>query len=164
MSKILVVDDEPNVLAAFKDLLERGEHRVLAAPDAETGLEILDAEAPDLVIMDVRLPGMDGLSAFRKIRESHPRLPVIIMTAQATTDLAIEATKLGAFDYQLKPFEPAEMLRSVDKALDGVRLMQRQVELEPKAPSESKDAMLGQSRGMQEVYKLIGRVAASTLR
>jgi DNA-binding NtrC family response regulator len=107
------------------------------------------------------MPGMSGLDAFRKIREINPKLPLIIMTGHGTMDTAIEATKLGAFDYQLKPFEPEAMVAAIERALESVRLMRRSVELNPRAAAETADAIVGDSTGMQEVFKAIGRVAAT---
>jgi DNA-binding NtrC family response regulator len=85
-------------------------------------------------------------------------MPVIIMTGFGTTQTAIEATKLGAFDYQLKPFDPDEMLQTVERALESVRLMQRPVQIDPRTPPVTDDAIIGQSQCMQDVYKSIGRV------
>ncbi len=159
MGKILVVDDELNVLASFEKMLSEQGHEVITARRAEAALDCLNKEKPELLIMDIRLPGMDGLQAFRQIKKSYPKLPVIIMTGYGTTESAIEATKLGAFDYQLKPFEPEEMLRIIERALECVRLMQRQVELAPQVAPLTSDAIIGQSIVMQEVYKAIGRVS-----
>ncbi len=159
MGKILIVDDELNVLSSFEKMLIEQGYEVVTARHAEAALDHLTSNVPDLLIMDIRLPGMDGLAAFRQIKKSYPKLPVIIMTGYGTTESAIEATKLGAFDYQLKPFEPEEMLRIIERALDCVRLMQRQVELAPQVAPLTSDAIIGQSLVMQEVYKAIGRVA-----
>ena len=161
MGKILVVDDESSVLEAFQDMLEGQGHEVVTAPRAEEALSCLDQVNPELVILDINLPGMNGLEAFQLMKEAHPKLPVIIMTAYGTTDSAIEATKLGAFDYQAKPFEPHDMLQTVDQALECFRLMQREVEIDPAESRPTRDALIGQSAGMQEVYKAIGRVAQS---
>ncbi len=162
MSRILVVDDEANVLSAFQDLLGSGGHEVATARRAETALELLAAEPFDLVVMDVCLSGMDGLEALRRIKQRQSRLPVIVMTAHGTMGTAIEATKSGAFDYHLKPFNPAEMLSTIEKALEGARLTQSQVVLDPDASEDiSGDAIIGRSPGMQKVYKAIGRVAAT---
>jgi len=159
MGKILVVDDEPKVLASFVKILAAQGHEVITARQAEPALALLHTEKPELLIMDIRMPGMNGLEAFRRVKAQHPKLPVIIMTGYGTTESAIEATKLGAFDYQLKPFEPEEMLRIVEKALECVRLMHRQVELDPLRVTPTSDAIIGQSSAMQQVYKAIGRVA-----
>jgi len=159
MSIILIVDDEPSVLASFKKMLARQKHRTITANRGETALALVEKENPDLLVMDIRMPGMDGLTVFRELRGSRPKLPVIIMTGFGTTEVAIEATKLGAFDYHLKPFEPSDMLRSIEGALEGVRLMRRHVELDPDAETPSADAIIGESGSMQAVYKAIGRVA-----
>lgn len=159
MSKILVVDDEPSVLSSIADMLSEQGYDVITADRGETALQRLEGDDPDLLICDIQMPGMNGLDAFRILRKSHPKLPVILMTAYGTTESAIEATKLGAFDYQLKPFDPGEMLQTVSRALESVRLMRRQVQIEPTAVPSAADAIIGQSACMQEVYKAIGRVA-----
>ena len=105
MGKILIVDDEPQVRQSFEKILTGEGHAVKTAASGEAAITAVQTEIPDLVIMDVRLPGMSGLEAFRTIHEIEPKLPVIIMTAYGTTETAIEATKLGAFEYVLKPLE-----------------------------------------------------------
>ena len=117
MSRILVVDDEASVLTSFEKMLSGQGHQVLTARRADLALELLPVEEPDLLIMDIRMPGMNGLEAFRRIREGNARLPVILMTGYSTTEFAIEAMKLGAFDYQVKPFEPEELLHVVDQVM-----------------------------------------------
>lgn len=159
MSKILVVDDQRSVLGAFEEILASRGHDVTTATRAEQALERLRAEDFDLVVMDVCLPGMSGLEALRTIKEVHPKLPVIIMTGQGTMETAIEATKIGAFDYHLKPLEPAEMLQTIDRALEGSRLARQAVVLGTEAAPGQTDAMIGRSSAMQTVYKTIGRVA-----
>jgi len=159
MSKVLVVDDERSVLAAFREiLLERG-HEVATATRAEDALDRLCDDAPELVVMDVHLPGISGLEALRRIKSIRPKLPVIIMTGRGTMETAIEATKTGAFDYHLKPLDPEEMLRTIDKALESYRLARQPVVFDTDLPAADGDAMIGQSPAMQEVYKTIGRVA-----
>jgi two-component system NtrC family response regulator/two-component system nitrogen regulation response regulator GlnG len=160
MSRILVIDDDPNILSAFRDLLGGQGHRVFTAAGAEPGIELVEVERPDLILMDVRMPGIDGLEAFRRIRRIDSRLPVIVVTGYATAEVAIEATKLGAFDYHLKPLDPEELMRSIRSALESVRLMRRQVEMDNQAPAPSDaELIIGQSSAMQEVYKRIGRVS-----
>ncbi len=164
MAKILVVDDERNVLRAFEEILTTRGHQVVAVPGAEAAMRHLqDADpqtgAPDLVILDICLPGMNGLEALAQIRQIQPALPVIVMTGQGTTDTAIEATKRGAFDYQLKPFEPAEMLRTIAKALEAARLMKGRLAVNPDTTVPQSQAIVGRSAVMQQLYKAIGRVA-----
>ena len=105
MGHILIVDDDAQLRQSFEKLLHAEGHTVKTASSGETAIALVKAEVPDLVIMDIRMPGMSGLEAFRAIHEMEPKLPVIIMTAFGTTETAIEATKLGAFEYVLKPFE-----------------------------------------------------------
>jgi len=156
---ILIVDDDAQLRTSFEKLLTAEGHSVRTAPTGEGGVELAKTNLPDLVIMDVRLPGMDGLTAFQAIHEIEPKLPVIIMTAYGTTDTAIKATKLGAFDYVLKPFDIPEMLSLIDKALEAGRFMRSRVEVDAFGDERSPDVILGRSRAMQEVYKAIGRVA-----
>ena len=108
--------------------------------------------------MDVRLPGMTGLEAFQAMQRVDSRLPVIIMTAYGTTETAIEATKLGAFDYVLKPFDIPDILALITQALEAGLVMRSRVELEVVSETVG-EALIGKSRPMQEVYKAIGRVA-----
>lgn len=161
MGGILLVDDDDQLRDSFKLLLEQEGHEVRAAASGEAALAFLDEALPDAVIMDVRMSGMDGLAALRLMRERERRLPVIIMTAYSTTDSAIEATKLGAFDYILKPFEIPDVLELIDKALEAGRVMRGQVRLAPgeEGGEYTADAIIGVSRAMHEVYKAIGRVA-----
>jgi len=161
VARILVVDDERNVLRAFEDLLTARGHEAVSAGGGEEAMRRLKNEDFDLVIMDVCLPGMNGLDALAQIRQIQPTLPVIVMTGQGTTDSAIEATKRGAFDYQLKPFEPAEMLQTIAKALEAARLMKGRLALNPETALPPSDAIVGRSPAMQQLYKAIGRVAAT---
>ena len=160
MGKILVIDDERKVLSAFEETLRGLGHEVSTACQAETGLEQLRASEFDVVILDIRMPGMDGLQALEQIKSSWPRLPVIVMTGHGTMETAIEATKRGAFDYQLKPFQPAEMVahhRTSDARVAGSCRNRVAFGLEPAGVTG--ETIVGRSDPMQAVYKAIGRVA-----
>ena len=159
MAKILVVDDERNVRRAFEVILANKGHLVVAVRGAEEALAAIDCDDCDLAILDICLPGMNGLDALERIKQRRPKLPVIVMTGQGTTKTAIEATKRGAFDYQLKPFAPAEMLQTIARALEAARLMKGQLALGSETASPSDEAIVGRSAVMQQVYKAIGRVA-----
>jgi nitrogen regulation protein NR(I) len=161
MSKILVVDDERNVLAAFEKLLSSRGHEVTTERRAAAALERLQSESFDLVILDICMPGMNGLEALRQIKNHQPKLPVIIITGQGTMETAVEATQCGAFDYQLKPFEPEEVLGIIECALEGARMMKGHIAVGPEQDVPATEAIIGRSAGMQEVYKAIGRVAAT---
>ncbi len=159
MDRVLVVDDEPNIRESFARVLVREGYEVITAERGETAIDVVADSPPDVIVMDIHLPGLDGMETYKRLKTTHPRLPVIIMTGYGTTDLAIQATQLGAVDYQLKPFSPGAMLESIRHALADARLMQRTVALDPEGISTSTDAIIGQSAAMQAVYKDIGRVA-----
>lgn len=160
MAKILIVDDDHQLRQSFQRLLAVEGHDVRGASSGEQGLRMVREELPECVIMDVRMPGMNGLDALKALREIDARLPVIIMTAYATTETAIEATKFGAFDYILKPFDIPDILALIDKAVEAGRRMRGRVAMTPE-PGDGGDAeaLVGTSRAMHEVYKAIGRAA-----
>jgi len=159
LGTILIVDDDAQLRQSFERILCEEGYTVRTAPTAEEGIALVKKEVPDLVIMDVRLPGMNGLEAFGVIHDLEPKLSVIIMTAHGTTDTAIEATKIGAFDYVTKPFEIPDMLDLIGQALESGRLMRSKVEMDALPESPESEALIGRSKAMQEVYKAIGRVA-----
>jgi nitrogen regulation protein NR(I) len=159
LGKILIVDDDLQLRQSFEKLLTEENHVVQTAPSGEIGLQMVQESLPDLVIVDVRLPGMNGLETFKAIYKIDPKLPIIIMTAFGTTETAIEATKLGAFDYVLKPFDIPEMLALIQKALEAHRLMRSTVKMNGLPELEASEALIGRSKAMQDVYKSIGRVA-----
>ncbi len=159
MSSILVVDDDDQLRISFAKLLKEEGYDIQTAPTGEAGVAAVKQHVPDLMIMDVRLPGMNGLESFGEVRKIDSTLPVIIMTAFGTTDTAIEATKLGAFDYILKPFDIPAVLKLIKAALEAGRLMRSRVEMNVGPDTTVPDAIIGRSEVMQEVYKSIGRVA-----
>ncbi len=164
MAQILIVDDDAQLRESFRRLLAQEGHEVRTANSAEAGVRAVGEAVPDLVIMDVRLPGMDGLEGFRAMRAVEPRLAAIIMTAYGTTDTAIEATRLGAFDYVLKPFDIPDILALIDQALEAGRFQRRAVAMDAgpgEAAGEGDDALVGRSPVMQGLYKAIGRVAGT---
>jgi nitrogen regulation protein NR(I) len=161
MSTILIIDDDDQLRKSFYKLLSEEGYRAQSAASGEAGLELVKKQLPDLVIVDVRLPGMNGLKTFEAIHALEPKLPVIIMTAYGTTETAIEATKMGAFDYILKPFEIPAMLAVIKQALEAGRFMRSTVELDVKPDQAPREAIIGRSKLMQEVYKAIGRVSTA---
>jgi len=161
LSKILIIDDDDQLRKSFDKLLTEEGYNVISAASGEAGLKMVQNEIPDLVILDMRLPGMNGLETFQAIHEIEPKLPVIIMTAYGTTETAIEATKLGAFDYILKPFDIPDMLSVIVKALEAGRFMRSPVDMNVSPEKTAREAIIGRSNPMQEVYKAIGRVAST---
>ena len=160
MPKLLLIDDEPNVLYSLQSGLETDDLTVCTAPAARPGIELVEQERPDAVVLDVRLPDMSGLDAFDRIREIDSRLPVIIITAFASTATAIEAMKRGAFEYLLKPVGLHQMREVVAKALELRRMQTVPTLIDPEPDTTTPaDPIIGRSPAMQEVYKAIGRFA-----
>jgi DNA-binding NtrC family response regulator len=164
MAQILIVDDDAQLRQSFGKILESEGFEVRAAASGEAGMEEVKTAPPDLVIMDVRMPGITGIKAMQQMRAACPGLPVVIMTAYGGTETAIEATKLGAFDYILKPFDIPDILRLIAQALTAGRLTRARVAITSEDNADdtddaNSDALVGQSRAMQEVFKAIGRAA-----
>jgi nitrogen regulation protein NR(I) len=160
-SKILLIEDDSGITITLQRLLAGEGHEVVVEQRGDSGLARAGAESFDIVLSDLKLPGLSGLDLVRELHAVKPRLPIILITAHGTTESAIEATKRGAFDYLLKPFEIPELLEAVDKALATSRLMSEPVSLG--APGPTRDTIIGTSRGMQAIYKEIGRVAAKPI-
>ena len=161
MSTILIVDDDDQLRKSFQKLLSEEGYRVVSAASGESGIDIFKQTVPDLVVLDIRLPGINGIETFREMHAVEPKVPVIIMTAFGTTETAIEATKMGAFDYILKPFEIPDMLAVIQQGLEAGRFMRTTVAMDAVPEIDAKEAIIGRSKQMQEVYKAIGRVSGS---
>ncbi|MCP4720587.1 MAG: sigma-54-dependent Fis family transcriptional regulator [Desulfobacteraceae bacterium] len=159
MNSILVIDDDDQLRISFCKLLKEENYSVIGAASGEAGIEIVKQNALDLIILDMRLPGINGMETFKRIKKIDSKLPVIIVTAFGTTEIAIEATKLGAYDYVLKPFDVPEMLNLIKQAIEAGYFMRSPVEMDPAPDKQSGDAIIGQSKLMQNVYKSIGRVS-----
>ena len=162
MSKLLLIDDEEDVRYSFQRIFDSPEIEFMTAPSGEEGLKVIPKFKPDLVLMDVRMGGMNGLETLRRIRTANPKLLVILMTAYGTTQTAIEAMKLGAYDYLLKPFDAVKIKEIVNNALKAARDMKQVVSYQPLLESEDYElGIVGRSLAMQQVFKLIGQVAAT---
>ncbi|MHC1765085.1 MAG: sigma-54-dependent transcriptional regulator [Verrucomicrobiia bacterium] len=162
MDTLLIIDDEPDVQYSFSRILDPSAIQLATASSGEEGLALIPKVKPDLVLMDVRMGGMSGLETLRRLREIDPKLPVIMMTAYGTTQTAIEAMKLGAYDYLLKPFDVPKLRQIITDALNAARAMKQVVSYQPLLESEDYDlGIVGRSEAMQNVFKLIGQLAAS---
>jgi two-component system nitrogen regulation response regulator GlnG len=162
MSKLLLIDDEEDVRYSFQRIFNSPEIELATASSGEEGLKVIPKFKPDLVLMDVRMGGMNGLETLRRIRTANPKLPVILMTAYGTTQTAIEAMKLGAYDYLLKPFDVPKLKEIIANAFKAARDMKEVVSYQPLLESEDYElGVVGRSEPMQQVFKLIGQVAAS---
>ncbi|MCJ7831050.1 MAG: response regulator, partial [Dehalococcoidia bacterium] len=122
MERVLIVDDEEQMRELLAKVLEKNGYQVTTAGDGGQALALLEKEPMDLVVTDVRMPGLDGMEALKAIKELNPEIVVIIMTAFGSIDQAVQAVKEGAYDYINKPFKIDEMLLTIRKALEERRL------------------------------------------
>jgi len=160
--KILVVEDERTALQSLALLLEDEGYEVLQAESGEAGLALALREEPDLVLLDVRLPDVDGITVLQRLRAGHSDAAVLIMTADTTSSNAIRATQHGAFDYISKPINDDHLLVLIGRALEYRKLENEVRRLRHSSPQAATvPGMVGHSLPMQEVYKMIGRVANS---
>ena len=169
MKNVLVIDDDEKICWAFEQFLTDEGHRPIVANNAEEGLRKIQSETPDIILLDVRLPGMNGLEALKQIKVLQPEAIVIVMTAYDSVEMTIQAMQLHAFDFIPKPID----LDQVKAIIDRVSQMQVErnkmpptelssVELElPAQPQEHR--LVGKSPQMQEIYKLIGMMANNTV-
>jgi DNA-binding NtrC family response regulator len=162
VQRILVVDDEADVAYSFQRVLAEEPVEVVGVTSGLEGLKRLKKEPYDLVLLDVRIGTEHGIEIFRQIRKEHPKQLVIVMTAHGTAQTAIEAMKLGAFDYILKPFDVPELLSILRRALQTAASMRELVPTDGKSSGEEKSpGLIGASPAMQKIYKLVGQVARS---
>lgn len=164
MPGVLVIDDDRSVFPLIRSACKQVEIEVITTETAEEGLKLLREHEPDVLLLDVMLPGTTGLELFERVRRIDPRVPVIFMTAGGESDTAIEAMKLGALDYLAKPLDVARIKALVEQALEMRRLMETPVELpEVNRPPARDSELIGRSSPMLEVYKAVGRVAPQTV-
>jgi len=159
--KVLIVDDDESVRWVLKKSLEKEGLTAVLAQDAAEAFEQLNEGGIAIVLMDIRMPGMSGFEALDKIQREGKGVSVIIMTAQATMQNAIEAMRRGAFDYITKPFDLDEVNLLVRKAIDVRRLSQEVTALRAEVREKYEGGLVGNTPAMQEIYKTIGRVAES---
>jgi two-component system, NtrC family, response regulator AtoC len=162
---ILVVDDEAAMRKNISDLLSSEGYFIAEAEDGEEAIVRFMQESPMLVLLDINLPKIDGLTVLTQFRKFNPDIPVIIFTAYGTSDRAIEAMKGGAFDYLEKPFELDELLLTVNRALNYSTLIGEVKQLRTQITGSNlvlgEVQLIGRSSRMQEIFKLIGRIATT---
>src|SRR5579863_9594437 len=145
-TKILLIDDDPGIRDNLRQVLTAEGYDVSSEKRGDEGLARAGKEAFNVVITDLKLPGLNGLDLVRQLHTARPRLPIILITAFGTTQTAIEATKFGAYDYLLKPFEIPPLLELISRAVKSNRLMSEPVTLGE--PGVARDAIVGQSPAM----------------
>jgi len=162
-ARILIVDDEEIVIRSCLRILGGDEFQVEAVQDGRDALRKVEENPYDVVILDVMMPNMDGLEVLRRVKETHPNVDVIMITGLSQIDTAVQAMKLGAFDYISKPFEPDELKLVVQRALERRRLLQENLELKSEVSSKYRfENIIGQSPQMQAVYRLIAQCAPTS--
>jgi two-component system nitrogen regulation response regulator GlnG len=155
VSKLLVVDDEQSICWGLSRLGDDLGHRVTIASSAEEALEIVQREVPDVIVLDVRLPGMDGLAAMEHLRERAGDVPIIVITAYGDLRTAVAAVRQGAFDYIVKPFDVQRVRQALVRAFDARN------EVTPRAAAAAVSGFVGSTPAMQEVFNQIALAAAS---
>ena len=155
MAKVLVIDDEVNLRKVLAALLRREGYDVTVAENGEQGLAEFHKNGADIVVTDLVMPKQGGMEVLSGVKTANPDVPVIIITAHGTVDSAVEAIKLGAFDYITKPFEQAELSSVIGKAVKAHESARRSVRPDVKARS----AIIGESSQMHDVFKIIDKVA-----
>jgi nitrogen regulation protein NR(I) len=162
METILIVDDDKSIRYSLKRMME-GKYSILTAQNGDEGLDRMKESSPDLIIMDIKMPGRNGIEVLKEMRSIDPKSLVILMTAYGTTETAIEAMKYGAFDYILKPFPIPQMKGLVEKALSLRRMMKQEVAYATPEAKETDEGerIIGSSPKMQEIYKIVGQIAPS---
>src|SRR6476659_55911 len=166
MARILVADDEPGLREFLADTLALDDHVVVTAPDGKAAAKLLDERGFDLVITDLKMPGLDGMALLRKVRAEQPEVEVIVMTAHGTVDNAVEAMKLGAFEFLQKPLSgPDELRLLVGRALEGRGLRDRVDGAERRGERSGPPLTYGDPamRPVVEAIEKVARTAATVL-
>jgi len=161
---IVIADDDEPIRDWLRDVLELEGASIRLAASGKEALASIEADEPDVVICDVRMPLLDGMAVLQQLRAKGVDMPVLMITAQPSSTKTIEAMQLGAYDYISKPFDADEILHTVQRALAHRRLTRLVADLQSKDQDKDKDArdiLIGSSAAMQQVYKLVGRVASS---
>src|SRR5207244_766074 len=165
MAHVLLIDDDPALIPEqVRQAFPAPHYRVEVAATGAEGIERVDARPPDVILLDLRLPDQSGLEVYQRIRQIDARIPVIFVTLAKTADAAIEAMKLGAYDYLFKPLDLHQLRRVVGEALEVAWRMRQPAVLAETAPDQDVDgAIVGSCPAMREVYKAIGRVTAQNV-
>jgi two-component system NtrC family response regulator len=160
METILVVDDEKNYLLVMANLLSEEGYETLTAENGQDALEIIQENELNLVLTDMKMPVMDGIELLSRVHRLEPELPVIVMTAYGTVEKAVQAMKIGAFDYITKPFQNEELMLTIRKALEMQRLVRENRELTRELNERhSFGNIIGKNQAMRDVFRLVEKVA-----
>jgi len=159
---VLVVDDEERICDAVQRALERVGYQVQTSLNAAEALEKVRRASPDLVICDIKMPSMDGMSLLDRIKEYDPDIQVMMMTGYASIESAVDAVKRGALEYIQKPFSPGQIRLLVDRGFEKKRLMEENVYLKTELGQvNSRNVVIGKSQAMEQLFDLVAKVAMS---
>ena len=162
MKTILVIDDDKSIRDSLKMILEYEHYEVEFAENGEKGLQSLDRFSVDVVLLDVKMAGMDGIEVLTKIQQKNQKPPVVMISGHGTIETAVEATKLGAFDFLSKPLDRDKLLVTVRNALQQAKLAEDYAKLQEHV--EGKRCILGESEKIKEILEVIHRVAPTDAR
>ena len=162
-ARVLIVDDEEIVIRSCKRILSGDEFQVESVQDGREALQKIEENPYDVIILDIMMPNIDGLEVLRRVKETHPNVDVIMITGLSQIDTAVQAMKLGAFDYISKPFEPDELKLVVQRALERRRLLQENLTLKSEVSSKYRfENIIGLSPQMQAVFRLVAQCAPTS--
>src|SRR5512138_1418445 len=162
-ARVLVVDDEKLIRWSVTERLQRNGYDVVSAESGEQALELVAAQPPDLMLLDVRLPGIDGVQTLQRALSVHPELAVLMMSAHSTVDIAVDAMKHGAVDFLVKPFPFQALDAAVERAIATARTRRQIAALtsERKNGATALGALVGRSAAMEGIRGMVSRLAAS---
>jgi DNA-binding NtrC family response regulator len=164
--RMLVIDDDELILDSFQLSFSEPDYEVMTSRSAQEGFARFSTANPDVVLLDVRLPDLSGLEAFQQLHQRNPKTPIILMTGHGSAATAIEAMRLGAYEYVVKPFDVTAIGELIDGAIETSRMMRTPARLPDEKQADgvtadvTADLLIGKCPAMQEVYRSIGRVAA----
>jgi len=163
--KVFILDDEPDMAENLERILQHEGYATIVATESSNALALVEQEQPDLVLTDLRMPGLDGMALLEQIKSRGLEIPVMILTAYASLDSAVEAIKQGACDYLAKPFSPDELLLKIEKALDYYRIRQENRYLRERMESQDQyEGIIGQHPALQDILQLVEKVASTDTR
>lgn len=164
MTQVLIIDDERPIRNSLREILEYEKLKISEATNAEEALNILEKKKFDLVLCDIKMPGMDGIELLCKINENTPELPVIMISGHGNVETAVDALKKGAYDFIEKPIDLNRLLVTVRNALDRASLVQETKTLRKKLPQSKGNPIIGKSLEIQQVTDMIEKVAPTDAR
>ena len=164
MEKILIIDDERSIRNTLQEILSLEDFKVSVAENGKEGIDKIKKESPQVVMCDIKMPGMDGIELLETISNSHPELPIIMISGHGDIETAVESLKKGAFDYLQKPLDLNRVLVTVRNALDKTSLVEETKVLKKKIHAAKSSGIIGESKEIQAIKDMIAKVAPTEAR